>query len=121
MSQQTLPPEVQQTLAQYQTLRDNYARLDAELKVIEAELADIENILSLLKSIEGEPEIYKMVGHILIKRSKSDIIKELEERKELLIVKRDKYRNQMTLLEKQIKELEAKLRELLSKYGITVG
>jgi len=121
MSQQSLPPEVQQTLAQYQTMRDNYARLDVEIKLIEAELADIENVLETLRNLKDEQEIYKMVGYILVKKKKEEVVSELEERKELLNIKREKYRKQLVVLEKQIKELESKLRELLAKYGITIG
>ncbi|OYT39814.1 MAG: prefoldin subunit beta [Desulfurococcales archaeon ex4484_58] len=121
MSQQKLPPEVQQTLAQYQAIRDSYLKIDAELKMIEAELSDIEHILETLKTVEGEPELYKMVGHILIKRTKNEVINELEERKEVLSVKKEKYKKQLEILEKQLRELESKLRDMLAKYGINVG
>ncbi|ADI32692.1 prefoldin subunit beta [Staphylothermus hellenicus] len=121
MSQQRLPPEVQQTLTQYQTLRDNYAKLDAELKLVEAELADIDHVLDTLKTMEQETDIYKMVGHVLVKKSRDEIIKELEERKEILGIKKDKYKKQLEILEKQISDLEKRLRELLAKYGITVA
>jgi len=121
MSQQKLPPEVQQTLAQYQSIRDTYVKIDAELRLIESELTDIDHILDTLKSIQEEPELYKMVGHILIKRSREEVVKELEERKEFLSIKKDKYKKQLTILEKQLNELEAKIKELLQKHGITVG
>ncbi len=89
--------------------------------MIESELVDIENILQTLNTIDEDIEVYKMVGHILIKKKKTDVIKELEERKEILSIKRDKGKKQLELLEKQLKELENKLRELLNKYGITIG
>lgn len=121
MSQQSLPPEVQQTLIQYQTIRDNYLKLDAELKMIESELIDIENILQTLNTLKEDAEIYKMVGHILVKKKKSSVIKELEERKEILSIKKEKGKKQLEYLEKQLKELENKLKEQLSKYGISIG
>jgi len=121
MSQQTLPPEIQQTLAQYQSIRDSYLKLDAELKAIEAELADIENILQTLNTLDSDTEVYKIVGHVLIKKKREDVVKELEERREILNIKREKGRKQLEILEKQLKELEGKINELLRKYGITVG
>ncbi|MEM1627915.1 MAG: prefoldin subunit beta [Desulfurococcaceae archaeon] len=121
MSEKPLPPEVQQMIIQYQTMRDHYARIDAELKLIEAELSDVNNILDILRNVGDDAELYKVVGHVLIKRSKSDIVKELEERKEILIVKRDKYKKQLEFLNRQINELENRLKELLTKYGITIG
>ncbi len=121
MSQQKLPPEVQQTLISYQTLRETYAKLEAELKIVESELAEIEQILSNIKDLPEDAEIYKLVGHVMVKKKKEDMTKELEEKKELLEIKKTKYKNQLDILAKQISDTESKLKELLSKYGMSVG
>lgn len=121
MSQQKLPPEVQHALAQYQAIRDSYLKVDAELRAIEVELTDISSILDTLSTLSEDVEIYKLVGHVLIKRNKESVTKELEERRELLNIKRDKYKKQLSVLEKQLKEMESKLRELLSRHGIALG
>jgi prefoldin beta subunit len=121
LSQQKLPPEVQQLLTQYQTLRENYAKLDAELKLVESELTDIDHILDVLNNLKEETEIYKLVGHILVKKKREEVIKELEERKEILGIKKEKYKRQLEILGKQLGELEKKLKETLARYGITIG
>jgi prefoldin beta subunit len=121
LSQQRLPPEVQQLLTQYQTLRENYAKLDAELKLVESELTDIDHILDVLNNLKEETEIYKLVGHILVKKKREEVIKELEERKEILGIKKEKYKRQLEILGKQLGELEKKLKDTLAKYGITIG
>ncbi len=121
MSQQSIPPEVQQLLAQYQVLRDNYVKIDAELRLIEAELLEIDQVLDTLKTAEEDTEVYKVIGQIMIKKKKDEIIKELEERKELLGIKKEKYKNQLSILEKQINELDKKVKETLAKYGIKIG
>ncbi len=121
LSQQKLPPEVQQLLTQYQTLRENYAKLDAELKLVESELTDIDHILDVLNNLKEETEIYKLLGHILIKKKREEVIKELEERKEILGIKKEKYKRQLEILEKQLGELEKKLKDTLARYGITIG
>ncbi|MEM0001221.1 MAG: prefoldin subunit beta [Desulfurococcaceae archaeon] len=119
MSEKALPPEVQQLVIQYQTLREHYSRIEAELRVVEAELSEIDNIMDTLKGLGDDAELYKATGHILVRKSKTEIMKELEERKELLTIKRDKYKKQLDFLTKQINELEGKLRETLAKHGIT--
>ena len=121
MSQQKIPPEVQQLLAQYQALRENYVRIDSELRLLEAELVEIDQVLDTVKSAEEGTELYKIVGHILIKKSKDEIIKELEERKELLGIKKEKYKNQLKAMEKQISELDSKIKEVLARYGVKIG
>ncbi len=119
--EKSLPPEIQRLLVQYQSVRDHYARIEAELRAIEAELSEIDSINDTLKNLDDSVELYKSVGHILVKRTRSEVLKELEERKEILIVKRDKYKKQLDFLSKQIQDLENKLREALAKHGITIG
>lgn len=119
--QKQLPPEVQQALIEYENLRNTLAKVEAELRLTENELAEIEDILSNLRELPDDVEVYKSVGHVLFKKKKTDIVKELEERKELLQVKQQKYKNQVELLRRQVSEAEKKLRDLLAKYGIKVG
>jgi prefoldin beta subunit len=119
--EKSLPPEIQQLLIQYQAVREQYARIEAELRAVEAELSEIDSINSTLKDLDDNVELYKSVGHILVRKMRSEILKELEERKELLTIKRDKYKKQLDFLNKQIQDLENKLREALAKHGITIG
>ncbi len=121
MSEQKLPPEVQQALVEYENLRNLLAKVETELRLTESELAEIEDILLNLKDLPEDVELYKSIGHILIKKKKDDVVKELEERKELLKVKGQKYKNQVEILRKQLAESEKKLKDLLAKYGIKVG
>lgn len=121
MSSRSIPPEVQQLIVQYQSMREHYIRIDAELKIVEAELADIDTVMSAIKDLPDDAEIFKAVGHILVKKTKSEIVKELDERKELLTLRKDKYKKQLEFLTKQISELEARIKEALQKHGITVG
>jgi prefoldin beta subunit len=116
-----LPPEVQQLIIQYQTLREHYARIETELRTVEAELSEIDSINDALKNLDDSVELYKSVGHVLVKKTRSEILRELEERKELLIIRRDKYKKQLEFLNKQIQDLENKLRDALAKHGISVG
>ncbi|WFO76055.1 prefoldin subunit beta [Desulfurococcaceae archaeon MEX13E-LK6-19] len=119
--QRQLPPEVQQALVEYENLRNTLAKVEAELRLTESELAEIEDILANLKELPDDVEVYKSVGHVLFRKKKEDVIKELEERKELLQIKQQKYKNQVELLRKQVSEAEKKLRDLLARYGIKVG
>ncbi|MEM1919123.1 MAG: prefoldin subunit beta [Desulfurococcaceae archaeon] len=116
-----LPPEIQKMIDQYQAIRENYVNLNVELKAIESELVDIDHLLNILKGLNEDAELYKLVGHVLIKMSRDEIVRELEERREILVLKKDKYSKQLEIISKQLKEFEDKIRESLSKYGITIG
>ncbi|MGC9181129.1 prefoldin subunit beta [Thermogladius sp. KZ2Tp1] len=119
MSEQRLPPEVQQLIAQYQAVRESYVKVDSELKLVEAEISEIDNVLENLQYLQDSTEVYKLIGQVLVKKSKDEVVKELQERKELLSLKKEKYRKQLEVLSRQLADLESKIREVLSKYGLT--
>jgi len=114
-----LPPEVQQLIAQYQAVRESYVKVDSELKLVEAEISEIDNVLENLQYLQDSTEVYKLIGQVLVKKSKDEVVKELQERKELLSLKKEKYRKQLEVLSRQLADLESKIREVLSKYGLT--
>lgn len=118
MSEQKLPPEVQQLIAQYQAMKESYVKVDSELKLVEAEISEIDNVLENLQYLQNSTEVYKLIGQVLVKKSKDEVVKELQERKELLNLKKEKYKKQLEVLGKQLSDLEAKIREVLSKYGL---
>jgi len=118
VSEQKLPPEVQQLIAQYQAMKESYVKVDSELKLVEAEISEIDNVLENLQYLQNSTEVYKLIGQVLVKKSKDEVVKELQERKELLNLKKEKYKKQLEVLGKQLSDLEAKIREVLSKYGL---
>jgi prefoldin beta subunit len=118
VSEQKLPPEVQQLIAQYQAMKESYVKVDSELKLVEAEISEIDNVLENLQYLQNSTEVYKLIGQVLVKKSKDEVVKELQERKELLSLKKEKYKKQLEVLGKQLSDLEAKIREVLSKYGL---
>ncbi|MEM1643547.1 MAG: prefoldin subunit [Desulfurococcaceae archaeon] len=119
MSIESLPPEVRQKAVKYDSLRNMLLKLEAELRAAESELREVNEIMDTLKNLPENIEVYKSVGHVLIKESKDAIYKELEERKELLTIKLQKYKNQVELLRKQVSESERELKESLERHGIS--
>ncbi len=121
LSEQRLPPEVQQALIEYENLRNMLVKIEAELRITENEIAEINEILDNIKELPEDVELYKSIGHILLKKDRESVIKELEERKELLLVKQQKYKKQLEILRRQVSDSEQKVRDLLAKYGIRIG
>jgi len=121
LSEQRLPPEVQQALIEYENLRNMLVKIEAELRITESEIAEINEILDNIKELPENVELYKSIGHILLKKDRESVAKELEERKELLLVKQQKYRKQLEILRRQVSDSEKKVRDLLAKYGIRIG
>ncbi len=119
MSIESLPPEVRQKAVKYDSLRNMLLKLEAELRAAESELREVNEIMDALKKLPENIEVYKSVGHVLIKESKDSIYKELEERKELLTIKLQKYKNQVEVLRRQVSESERELKESLERHGIS--
>ncbi len=110
-----LPPEVQARLAQFQQVQEQLKLILAQKQSVQAELRELENVLSELEKLPEDVELYKSVGHILIKTSKSDVVKELNERKEILELRIKTLEKQESYLRKQYEELRKRVTEELMK------
>ena len=80
---QEIPPWLREQLTRLDSLQQNLQSVTMQKQQVEAELADAEKTLEeLVKAQEGE-QIYKYVGSLMVKVSKEEITKELEEKKDL--------------------------------------
>ncbi len=85
----------------------------------EAELTDAEKTLEeLVKTQDGE-QIYKYVGSLLVKVSKDEITKELEEKKDISNTRTLVLNKQQARLKDSIKELQVKIDDMIK--GKTQG
>ncbi len=76
---------------------------------LELKLKEIEMAIEELKK-EESPNAYKIVGPIMIKRDKDSLLKELEEKKNLLELRIKAYDKQIDKLNSRMKDLQEKLR-----------
>jgi prefoldin beta subunit len=104
---QRIPPDLEPLLIKAQQLEAQLAQVAKQREVAEAELREIERTLSTLEKLPDDATLYKSEGYVLIKVSKEDVKKDLEERKELLEVSLNSLRKQ----EERIKEELTKLRQ----------
>ena len=86
---------------------------------IDAELADAEKTLEELTKVQEGEQIYKYVGSLLIKVSKADIVKELEEKKDISNTRTLVLNKQQARLKDNIKELQVKIDDMIK--GRTQG
>lgn len=110
-----LPPEVQAKLAQFQQVQEQLRMILAQKQNVQAELREIESVLAELEKLPDNTELYKNIGHILIKTSKENVVKELNERKEILELRMKTLEKQEAYLQKQYNELKRRVTEELMK------
>jgi len=115
-----IPKEVEQEIIQYQALQNQLAALSAQRSRIETEIRTIDEALRLL---EDAPEdgVYRIAGTIMVRANRSALMKELQEKKEALDVKRKSIAKREEQLRARLLELKRKIEKALSAPGAACG
>jgi prefoldin beta subunit len=113
MSQPELPPYVREQLARYEQTQQNLQAVLIQKQQVEMELSESEKALQELGKAADSEAIYKFAGNLLIKVSKADIVKELNEKKELANTRKMVLAKQESRFKESIKDLQTKLDEAM--------
>ncbi|HZT35193.1 MAG TPA: prefoldin subunit beta [Nitrososphaera sp.] len=114
MSEQELPPWLREQVARLQQLQQNLQAIMMQKQQLELESVETDKALSELKNAGPEDSIYKNAGSILIKAKRDDVVKELEEKKELSNTRVMVLQKQETRVKENLKEVEAKINEMIA-------
>ncbi|MEM0465807.1 MAG: prefoldin subunit beta [Candidatus Pacearchaeota archaeon] len=95
--------ETQEKIHELQSFEQNIQSLLIQKQAFQMELSETENALSEI--IKTKDDVYKMIGNIMIKTSKENIKKELEQKKELLLLRLKSIENQEEKISKKADEL----------------
>ncbi len=112
-----VPPEVEAKYTKYLKIRETLEAIVRERSVVEANLAEVEGVLKALESLPDDVEIYKAMGFVMVRSTKQDVKKELENRKEDLEIKLKLLREQEKSLRSELERLESELRRMLGGAG----
>lgn len=85
----------------------------AQKQQLELEQMESDRALEELKKISDNDAVYKHAGSILIKSTKTGLIAELEEKKELSNTRTAVLAKQETRIKESIKEQETKINEMM--------
>ena len=111
--EQQIPPWLQEQVGRMQQLQQNLQSISVQKQHLESEQLDTERALETLKKAGDEDAVYKAAGSILIKSTKSTLITELEEKKELATTRLTVLSKQEVRVKENLKEVETKIREML--------
>lgn len=122
MSEQELPPWLREQLSRLQQLQQNLQAVMMQKQQVELEVVETDRALEELRKIEGDNAVYKGAGPLLIKTNKDDVLKELEERKELSNTRITVLGKQETRIKDNLKEVENKINQMIrGMQGATGG
>lgn len=108
-----IPPWLQEQLVRYDQLQQNLQAILVQKQQVEAELAEIEKALEELKKSPPDATVYKFAGAIMLKADREEILKELEEKRELV-------NTRVMVLKKQEERIRSNLQELQNKINEAV-
>jgi prefoldin beta subunit len=116
---QEIPPWLREQLTRLDSLQQNLQSVNMQKQQVEAEMADAEKTLEELVKVQDGEQIYKYVGSLLVKVTKEEITKELEEKKDISNTRSLVLNKQQARLKDNIKELQVKIDDMIK--GRTQG
>ncbi len=112
-SGEQIPPWLQEQVSRLQQLQQNLQSITIQKQHLETEQLETERALETLRKAGDNDVVYKAAGSILIKSTKTGLISELEEKKELANTRLTVLSKQEVRLKENLKEAETKIREML--------
>ncbi|HLQ06952.1 MAG TPA: prefoldin subunit beta [Nitrososphaerales archaeon] len=111
MSQPELPPIIREQLARFDQTQQNLQAVMAQKQQVELELSETEKALEELEKAADSEAVYKFAGNLLVKVKKEDVMKELNERKELANTRKMVLAKQETRFKDSLRDLQSKIDE----------
>jgi prefoldin beta subunit len=111
MAEIRLSPEAQQILMELQTFQQQMQTVLMQKESLSIQNMEIEKALEELGKNEHD-DVYKAIGPILIKSTKKDLTKELNEKKETIDLRIKSLQKQEARLKDKLKESQEKFEEI---------
>jgi len=109
LSQPELPPLLREQLARYDQTQQNLQAVLAQKQQVELELSETEKALEELGKASDSESVYKFAGNLLVRVKKDDVVKELNEKKELANTRKMVLSKQETRFRESLKDLQSKI------------
>ena len=104
--------ELQEKIAKLQALEQSMQQYVMKRQQFAQKLMEVS---SALKEIENAPEMYKIVGNIMVKTDKETLSKELSERKEMADLRIKTLEKQESKVSEKVEELKTEVMKELKK------
>lgn len=113
MAFRELSPAKQEQILRLRQLEQTIQNLGIQLGEISRALSEIEMTKKELQKLDSDTEVWKNVGSVMFPKNASDVLTELEDRKELLELKQKSFTSQEAQNTKRLEELQVRLSEQL--------
>jgi len=114
-----LPEGIQERLARLQQLQNIVQSLSLQRQRIELELNEAEQALKTLEGLASDAKVYKSIGAILVEKPRDEVVKELNESKELLQLRSKALEKQENKARERLNSLQQAIqKELIQKQDL---
>ncbi len=110
-SSEEIPPWLREQLARFEQFQQNLQAILVQKQQVELEATEVDRALVELKKTPEGDAVYKSAGNILVKANKDDLVRELEERKELATTRSTVLGKQEQRVRETIKDLQTKIED----------
>ena len=121
MSEQELPPWLREQVSRMQQLQQNLQAIMMQKQQLEVETVETDRALDELKKAGPDDAVYKAAGTVMVRAKKDEVVKELEEKKELAATRVKVLEKQESHVKDNLKEVEAKINEMIRGGSAAAG
>lgn len=112
-----IPPEVEAKYTKYVKLRDTLSAVTQERVTLEGAISEIDDVLDKVSRLSADVDLYRLVGYVMVKSSRDEVIAELKNRREELELRLKAVKSQEEYLRREVDRLAGELRTLLGGTG----
>jgi prefoldin beta subunit len=112
-----IPPEVEAKYTKYVKLRDTLSAITQERVTLEGAISEIDDVLDKVSRLSADVDLYRLVGYVMVKSSRDEVIAELKNRREELELRLKAVKSQEEYLRREVDRLAGELRTLLGGTG----
>ncbi len=109
----SIKEDISKKIQELQVLEQNLQHFLMEKQSIQAELNEISNAIEELKKSSGDS--YRVIGGIMVKSSPSELIKDLDDKKNILVLRISAVEKQEKLVEDKANSIKKEVSESVSK------
>ena len=121
MSEQELPPWLREQVSRMQQLQQNLQAIMMQKQQLEVETLETDRALDELKKAGPDDAVYKAAGSVMVRAKKDEVVKDLEEKKELAATRVKVLEKQESRVKDNLKEVEAKINEMIRGGSAAAG
>ena len=112
-----VPPEVEAKYTKYVKLRDTLSAITQERVTLEGAISEIDDVLDKVSRLSADADLYRLVGYVMVKSSRDEVMAELRGRREELELRLKAVKSQEEYLRREVDRLASELRTLLGGSG----